>query len=268
MAVVAFASAKGAPGVTTSTLALAFAWHRPVLVFEADMTGSSSVLSGFLRGTTDQSRGLVGLSVSARQHGFTDQGLWEQCLRLAEERYLLPGIADPAQAAALSSAWPSIAVLLAELEAAGVDVLVDAGRVGTAYAPMPLLRAADAVVLVSGTRLPDVYALSRRMPGLRADLAAHGDVERLCALTVGEGRPYTNREIEGSLGVRVLGSIAWDPVSADVYSVGATPGRRFDSSPLARTAGATASILSGLVRDLRARLAPAAGEAQERARHV
>jgi len=157
MAVVAFASAKGAPGVTTSTLALAFAWHRPVLVVEADMTGSSSVLSGFLRGTTDQSRGLVGLSVSARQHGFTDQGLWEQCLRLAEERYLLPGIADPAQAAALSSAWPSIAVLLAELEAAGVDVLVDAGRVGTAYAPMSLLRAADAAVLVSGTRLPDVW---------------------------------------------------------------------------------------------------------------
>ena len=50
MAVLAFASAKGAPGVTTSVLALAFAWHRPALIVEADMTGSSSVLSGFLRG--------------------------------------------------------------------------------------------------------------------------------------------------------------------------------------------------------------------------
>jgi hypothetical protein len=263
MAVVAFASAKGAPGVTTSVLALAFAWHRPVLVLEADMTGSSSVLSGFLRGGTDHSRGLVGLSVSARQHGFTDRGLWEQCLRLGEERYLLAGIADPAQAAALTSAWSPLARVLADLESAGVDVLVDAGRLGTAYAPMPLLRAADCLVLVAGTRLPDVYAVSRRVPGLRADLAAHGDAEGLCALTVGEGRPYTNREIEVSLGITVLGSIAWDPVSADVYSVGATPGRRFESSPLARTAGAVASTISGFVRDLRARLAPATAEARD-----
>jgi hypothetical protein len=257
MGVVAFASAKGAPGVTTTVLALAFAWLRPALVVEADMTGSSSMLSGFLRGGTDHSRGLVGLSVSARQHGFTDHGLWEQCLRLGDERYLLPGIADPAQAAALTSAWSPLAGVLSDLEAAGVDTLVDAGRLGTAHAPMPLLRAADAVILVTGTRLPDVYALSRRVPGLRTDLAAHGDSERLCVLTVGEGRPYTNREIESSLGVRVLGSIAWDPLSADVYSVGATPGRRFESSPLARTAAATASTISGLVRDLRARLAPA-----------
>jgi hypothetical protein len=268
MAVVAFASAKGAPGVTTTVLALAVAWHRPALVVEADMAGSSSVLSGFLRGSTDHSRGLVGLSVSARQHGFTDHGLWEQCLRLWDERYLLPGIADPAQAAALTSAWAPLALVLADLEAAGVDVLVDAGRLGTAYAPMPLLRAADCVVLVTGTRLPDVYAVSRRVPGLRADLAAHGDAAGLRALTVGEGRPYTNREIETSLGITVLGSIAWDPLSADVYSVGATPGRRFESSPLARTAAATASTISGLVRDVRSRLAPTTGEPRDKEHDV
>jgi hypothetical protein len=249
--------------VTTTVLALAFAWHRPALVVEADMTGSSSVLSGFLRGSTDHSRGLVGLSVSARQHGYTDQGLWEQCLRLGEERYLLPGIADPAQAAALTSAWTPLAGVLADLETVGVDVLVDAGRLGTAYAPVPLLRAADCVVLVTGTRLPDVYAVSRRVPGLRTDLSVHGDAEGLCALTIGEGRPYTNREIEASLGIAVLGSIAWDPVSADVYSVGATPGRRLESSPLARTAGGVASTISALVRDLRARLVQTAGEPGE-----
>ena len=262
MAVVAFASAKGAPGVTTTTLAVAFAWHRPVLVVEADMTGSSSVLPGFLRGTTDSSHGLLGLSLSARQHGFTAEGLWEQCLRIGEERYLLPGIADPAQAAALASAWTPLTAVLAELEAAGVDVLVDAGRLGTAYAPMAVLRGADAVLLVTGTRLPDVYALSRRVPALRTDLGTHGDIDGLCALTVGEGRPYTNREIESSLGIRVLGSIAWDPLSADVYSVGAPPGRRFDSSPLARTAAAVASTVSGVVRDRRARLAPTGAESR------
>jgi hypothetical protein len=266
MAVLCVASAKGAPGVTTSVLALVFAWHRSALVVEADMSGSSSMLSGFLRGRTDHSHGLVGLSVAARQHGFTDSGLWEQCLRLGDGRYLLPGIADPAQAVALTSVWTPLATVLAELEAAGVDVLVDAGRLGTAYAPVPLLQAADAVVLVTGTRLPDVYALSRRLPALRAELAASGDAGGLCVLTVGEGRPYSNREIETSLGVPVISSMAWDPLDAEVYSVGTTPGRRFESSPLARTAAVTASSLSGLVRNRQARLAPVAqGEhAEER----
>ena len=256
MAVAVFASAKGAPGVTTTVLALAFAWHRPALVVEADMAGSSSVLSGFLRGGTDHSHGVMGLSIAARQHGWTDQGLWDQCLRLGEERYLLPGVADPAQAAAMTAAWGPLAGVLAGLEAAGVDVLVDAGRLGTAYAPTPLLRTADAVVLVTGTRLPDVYALSRRIPAVNAELDAHSDAESLSVLTVGEGRPYTNHEIEVSLGVRVMSSIAWDPVNAEVYSVGASPGRRFESSPLARTAGTSASILSGLVAERRARLEP------------
>jgi hypothetical protein len=39
--------------------------------------------------------------------------------------------------------------------------------------------------------------------------------------------------------------------------VGAAPGRRFESSPLARTAATTASTLSALVRDRRARIEPA-----------
>jgi hypothetical protein len=267
MAVLAFASAKGAPGVTTSVLALAFAWHGPVVVVEADMAGSSSVLSGFLRGGVDHSHGLVGLSVAARQHGFNETGLWDQCLRLGDERYLLPGIADPAQAGALTATWTPLASILAGLEAGGVDVLVDTGRLHAAHPPVPLLRAADVVVLVTGTRLPDVYALSRSAPVARADLATQ-EPDRLCVLTVGEGRPYSNREIESTLGLRVVSSIAWDPMSAEVYSIGASPGRRFDSSPLARTARTTASALSGLVRDRRNRLTPATASSSAEERDV
>ena len=165
MAVVAFASAKGAPGVTTSVLALAFAWHRPALVVEADMAGSSSVLSGFLRGGTDHSHGArrpvrrgpparldrpgpLGRSACASVRSATCSPASPTPLRPPPDRR-----------------WSPLAGVLAGLEAAGVDVLVDAGRLGTAYAPMPLLRAADAVVLVTGTRLPDVYALSRRTAG-------------------------------------------------------------------------------------------------------
>jgi hypothetical protein len=258
MAVLAFTSAKGAPGVTTTVLALAFAWHRPALVVEADMAGSSSVLAGFLRGGTDHSRGVVPLSVVARQNGFTLEGLWEQCLGLGEDRYLLPGIADPGQSAALTGAWAPLAQLFTDLDGAGIDVLVDAGRLGTASAPTPLLNAADAVILMTGTRLPDVYALSRRAPAMGADIGGPG-IDGLVVLTVGEGRPYANREIEAALGLRVLSSIAWDPVSAEVYSIGAAPGRRFDGSPLVRTATIAANGLSAFVGERRRRLAPVPG---------
>ena len=134
MAVLAFASAKALRASRRPVLALTFAWHRPALVVEADMSGSSSVLSGLLRGGTHHSHGLVGLSVAARQHGFTDQGLWDQCVRLGEERYLLPGIASPRRRRRSRRPGARSGVL-ADLEAAGLDVLVDAGRLGTAYAP-------------------------------------------------------------------------------------------------------------------------------------
>jgi len=58
MAVLALTSAKGAPGVSTAALAMTLLWPRPALLLEADPTGGSSVLAGYLRGTVDHSRGL------------------------------------------------------------------------------------------------------------------------------------------------------------------------------------------------------------------
>jgi hypothetical protein len=254
VALFAFASAKGAPGVTTTVLALAFAWPRPALVVEADMSGSSSILSGYLAGQVDHSHGLVNLSVSAREHGVTRDRVWEQCLQIGTERYVLPGIADPAQAAGLTTTWGPLAETLRSLEDAAVDVLVDCGRVGTAYSPLAMIRSADAVTLVTGSRLPDVYAVSRRAPSVAADLTVTNDVEGLFLLVVGEGRPYSAREIQTSVGVRTLPSIAWDPAAAAVFSVGASRPRRFESGPLMTSTAATAATLQSWVTHRRAQL--------------
>ena len=43
MAVVAFTSAKGRPGVTVAALAATLRWPRPVLLVEADVAGGSSI---------------------------------------------------------------------------------------------------------------------------------------------------------------------------------------------------------------------------------
>ena len=66
MAIITLVSASGAPGVTTTALALAVRWPRPVMLVEADPRGGSSILAGFFKGTIDQP-GLLQLVVAERQ---------------------------------------------------------------------------------------------------------------------------------------------------------------------------------------------------------
>jgi len=273
MAVVALTSARGAPGVSTAALAMTLLWPRAALLAECDPAGGSSVLAGYLRGTVDHSRGLLHLAV-AHRHGELDQALWPQLVPLTpaattsaaapagpEARWLLPGLSDAAQAPSTAALWAPLAGLLAALERAGTDVIVDAGRLGAAHAPTPLLRQADLVLLVTGTSLPAVAAARARLGVLRDQLAltaggASGEASPLGLLLVGEGRPYTAREITGALGVPVVASLAWDPATAEVLSTGATPGRRFDSSSLVRSTRAAIAAVTELVSRRRHRLAP------------
>ena len=255
MTVVALTSARGAPGVSTAALAMTLLWPRPALLVEADAGGGSSVLAGYLRGTVDHSRGLLGLAM-AHRHDELEQALWSQSVPLttqaadgpagASDRWVLPGLSDAAQAPSTTRLWGPLASLLTSLERAGTDVLVDAGRLGAAHAPTPLLRQADLVLLVLGTGLPAVAAARARLAVLREDLAvtdstASGQSCQLGLLLVGEGRPYTAREIAASLGVPVVACLSWDPASAEVLAAGAAPGRRFASSALVRSVRAAIS---------------------------
>jgi hypothetical protein len=273
MSVVALTSARGAPGVSTAALVMNLLWPRPALLAECDPAGGSSVLAGYLRGTVDHSRGLLNLAV-AHRHGELEQTLWSQLVPLTpaaaskdheatagrDERWLLPGLSDAAQAPSTAALWGPLSSLLASLERAGTDVIVDAGRLGTAHAPTPLLRQADLVLLVTGTSLPAVAAARARLALLREELAVTAtggaDASAVGLLLVGEGRPYTAREITGALGVPTVAALAWDPASAEVLSAGAAPGRRFDTSPLVRSTRAAISAVGELVTSRRDRLAP------------
>ena len=254
MTVVALTSARGAPGVSTAALAMTLLWPRPALLVEADAGGGSSVLAGYLRGTVDHSRGLLGLAM-AHRHDELEQALWSQTVPLttqaagphgASDRWVLPGLSDAAQAPSTTRLWGPLASLLTSLERAGTDVLIDAGRLGAAHAPTPLLRQADLVLLVLGTGLPAVAAARARLAVLREDLAVTDSTagHRSCSLgllLVGEGRPYTAREITASLGVPVVACLSWDPASAEVLASGAAPGRRFASSAMVRSVRAAIS---------------------------
>jgi hypothetical protein len=253
MAVLALTSAKGAPGVTTAALALTLTWPRPVLLAECDPAGDSSLLAGYLRGSVDASHGLLGLAI-AHRHGDLPAAFWPQTLPLSDggsdsdgrERWLLPGLSDAAQAPSAAGLWEPLAGLLTGLDADGIDVVVDAGRLGATHAPVPLLRAADLVLLVLRSSLPAVSAARARLGLLRDDLgtAVPAGSGRLGLLLIGPDRPYSAGEISAALGLPVLATLAWDPSSAEVFSTGAPPPRRYDTAPLTRSCALAVAALS------------------------
>lgn len=148
MAVIALAGCSGAPGVTTTALALLLSWPlepgRRMVLAECDPDGGA-VLHGLLQGTLGDRYGLRNLSVAARQGEFGD-AFWRQLIDLSSEdgkresprdRLLLPGITDPAQAASLGSVWKALGVIFRGIEADhGHDVLIDLGRRGLSVRPV------------------------------------------------------------------------------------------------------------------------------------
>jgi hypothetical protein len=260
VAVIALTSAKGAPGVTTTSLALAMAWPRPTLLVEADMAGSSSILAGYLRGLIPHHRGLIDLAVAHRNQAFGQQALFSASIELAgTQARLIPGITTPTQAKTLQPVWEPLTALLRGLERTGTDVIVDAGRAGAQYGPNPLLREADLTLLLTRTNLPAINATRARAATLTEDLIHNGTgADALALLLVGEGHPFSTRDVRQVTPVHIAGSVAWDPVAAEAFSLGTKPGRKLDSSPLIRSVRTAISAIHTLIIARRERLQPGA----------
>ena len=263
MTVLALTSAKGAPGVTTAALALTLAWPKPVLLVEADTSGSSSVLAGYMGGRVPHDRSIVGLVRATRAGQSLDDALWRLVYPLDENpagasRGLLAAPQDAAQAASLRGLWPSLPALWRRVgEQHGVDVIVDAGRLGSANEPSALLDEADLTLIVTRTSLPDIAALAARLEALPALTMPDGrEVPKLHLLLVGEGRPYTGREIGHRIPVPIAAALPQDSRAAAVLSHGASAGAGFPSSSLMRSAVATAHRLDALAVRRRALLTP------------
>ncbi|WP_129710867.1 hypothetical protein [Haloactinopolyspora alba] len=213
----ALTSARGAPGTTTTALVATLTWPRPVLLVEADVSGSSSVKAGHLRGEYDHRRNLITMALAHRNGAMTLESLRHETIPLTEDRsrLVLPGLATRAQTGSLSDGfWSSLSVLFAGLGRQGVDVIVDAGRYGMRHGPDPLLRAADLLAVVSRTGLDDLVSVRAnvdQLPGAETDAAA----QRRGLVLVGAGRPHRAAEAAAATTLPVWASMAWDPVAAD-----------------------------------------------------
>ena len=98
---IAVAADKGAPGVTTTALALAAVWPRPVLLAECDPAGGDLVyrLPGEGSDRLDPRRGLLSLAVAARRDLQPAQ-LWTHAQKLRGGLDVLLGVTSADQGAA------------------------------------------------------------------------------------------------------------------------------------------------------------------------
>lgn len=238
MVAIGFVSAKGSPGCTTATLALSHAWldlpgQRRVLIAECDPAGGD-IARGYLRGSLDTDRGIVALAVRRTPDGVA--ALWEQLLALDSDgrQLLLPGINDPSQGASLEVACAILRTAIPELaeQEPPLDVLVDLGRLHAQHDPRQLWGALDRLILVTRSSLAAVAAAEPAARELRSEVVG----PQLSCVVVGEGQPYTAKEIATALALPLLGTLPDDPVGAAVFSGASQAGWRTSRSPLLRSA--------------------------------
>lgn len=225
MTVLVFGSVRGAPGATTTAVAVA-SWLDDAVLVEADPDGG--VLA--VRYGLGREPGLVTLAASRGSGG------------LLEHAQSLPGgtpvVAAPESAGRAVHLWRLGASGIVEaVKAADCLVVVDAGRLGPGS---PALALADGATCIGVVCRPVAEQL----------IAAADTVQRLSAgdaqvglVLVGE-RPYSAADVTDQLDCPVLGVIEHDPRAAEAMH-GGHSGRALRRSLLLRSARSLAGNLTG-----------------------
>lgn len=272
MALYTLVSASGSPGVTSTVLALATVWPRPLIVVEADPTGGSAILAGYFRGQ-HRPAGLVDL-VPAQRAGLLAATLTRIAFPIPEtSASVVVGAHSHEQALGLAQLWEPLAEVLRDVASDGVDVIVDAGRLGLEGSATPLVERSDLTLLVTRSNLPALVG-ARSWAGSLAEGVVPGHQAQL--LLVGAGRPYGAAEVSRAIGLPVLASVDWDVERASVFSDGATvapqsrwrPVALFVGSGYVRSVNQVCDLMvravaqDGAEQGLRARLAAQFGEGE------
>lgn len=252
---VAILSAKGAPGVTSTALAMAVHWPRPVYMLEADISGSSAI-AGYLRGAYPHDRGVVQLAMAHNAGALTDQEIESQTIALdpAGHARLIPGVITAAKAPAAREIWGPLASELAAYQS--VDTIVDIGRLSTSRDDRDsILAVADLVLVATSSRLADVWITRQFVAHRLANTpdATH-ELTNLRSLTIGPGRPYDADYVAQSVGLQSAGSITWDVSTAAVYSDGARTPIKYAKTKYAKAVDKLVTTVDQQISDRRAQI--------------
>jgi MinD-like ATPase involved in chromosome partitioning or flagellar assembly len=251
MGLISLVSAKGAPGTTTTALALAALWPRPVLLADCDPAGGDVALRmpGAGGEPLDRDRGLLSLAAVSRR-GLSGAQVRDHMQRVQGGLDVLAGLRSPEQATASGHLWAALGSALDAMD--GVDVLADCGRVGAdsaALVALPVLRSSRLVVFVTRPETAAVVHLRERIDALSVALRSRAvDGVPLAALVV--ARSNDSRGVDGvrqvlareDLPVTFLGHIAYDERGASAFH--GQPQGRLDKTLLVRSALEVATRLA------------------------
>lgn len=229
MTAIALGSVKGAPGVTTTMLAMAAVWPSDHVLLVAELDPDGGVLAA--RRGVGFEPGLV-TAVAALLRGAGTLHDHTQALGDNVGLLVAPSTAEQVRAsidAAGEALWPA-------LTAGGGDVLVDCGRLSASSPSLAVARRADVLLLLLRPRLEDVALVRDRVPTLR-----QLSVEPRLVL-VDDG-PYRTDEVVDVVGVPVIARLPMDLRTADALN-GVTAPQRLTRSRLLRSVRA---VVDGLV---------------------
>lgn len=249
MSVTAVLGAKGSPGATTTTLAMARAWRaattRTGIAIDLDPFGGD-FSAGVLGGAVPSGFGVLSLA--------TERGL-DPAAAVAGAAIeidggaasLIPGVPDSARAGAIPLSWDVVAAALQELSGQGFDLFLDGGRVDGGPSWPEWLPDVDRALLVVRPSLPWVSAarrIARTWP----------DVPGLQLVVIDASSPYSVDEVVRAVDLPLAGVVAFDPRAAQVHSDGVALTRSYRRSAYARS---IAQLVRSLDEDLTAlRVAP------------
>jgi len=221
MGLIAIAADKGAPGVTTASLALTLVWPRPVLLAECDPAGGDLVyrLPAAHGGQLDPGRGLLSLAVAARR-GLTPDQVLEHAQKLRGGLDVLAGVVTAEQGAGLEPLWGPVGAALARLP--DCDVIADCGRIGADGPHYDLLAYASSVVLVTRASLEEVVRLRERVAAVTSALGLrHRQGIQVGVMVVADHRRFhaalteTGQALGPGGASRILGGLAYEPKAAE-----------------------------------------------------
>ncbi|TCN37986.1 hypothetical protein EV644_110120 [Kribbella orskensis] len=245
MALVALASAKGSPGVTTASLVLGALWPRPVLLAECDPAGSDVAIRMTAPGgqPLNSDRGLVSLAAAGRK-GLGDDVIMAHSQQLDGGLDVMIGVRSPEQIGGMGGLWEPLGISFNQMFSA--DVIADCGRIGPASPQVPVVQAARLVVLVCTATGSSVAHLRERL----SSLVHHVDAQLGVVVVADPKRRDGVKQVWSvldAMSVRVQHRwhLAYDPAGAAFFD-GRGQGR-LDRTPLIRTATDIAAEMASLV---------------------
>jgi hypothetical protein len=281
MALIAVAADKGAPGVTTTAVALAALWPRRVLLAETDPAGGDLIYRsvGGNGRPLDPGTGVLSLAATARR-GIAAEQLWDHSQRLSGGLDVIVGLTSADQAAGVAGQWSALGRAFAELaqsphQEAAADVIADCGRLGADSPTLAMLPQAALLLLVTRVQPENLahvreraVALSNKLHGQQRGAAQLGKPQ-IGLLLVAD--PQQGGRIAGQVnemmaathaGARIVGLVAEDPAGAEQLA-GRRRGR-VDKSLLIRSAR---KVVADLHQNFRGELNPTGTGSSQTGQH-